>query len=152
MNIRNRKKQKRGKTTLSPVVLIAGAALIVLVLAGVLLLGKGRQTSAGDLPTEVNVAQAAALRQSGAFVLDVRTVPEWNQAHIPDATLIPLDELPSRLAEVPSDREVLVVCRSGNRSQQGRDILLEAGYPRVTSMAGGITEWQAQGNPTVSGE
>ena len=49
--------------------------------------------------------------------------------------------------EVPRDREIVVVCRSGNRSQQGRDILLNAGYTQVTSMQGGLNEWRASGYP-----
>jgi rhodanese-related sulfurtransferase len=97
------------------------------------------------------VSEAAALRDAGAFVLDVRQPEEWAQVHIPGATLVPLGELPGRLAEVPRDRDVVVVCRSGNRSGAGRDILLGAGYPRVTSMAGGVTDWQAAGLPTESG-
>ena len=57
----------------------------------------------------------------------------------------------SRVDELPRDQEIVVVCRSGNRSQQGRAILLEAGFTQVTSMAGGVTQWRAAGHPTVSG-
>jgi rhodanese-related sulfurtransferase len=53
--------------------------------------------------------------------------------------------------ELPRDREIVVVCRPGNRSAQGRDILLNAGFTRVTSMAGGLIECGAAGYPTVSG-
>jgi len=62
------------------------------------------------------------------------------------ATLIPLDQLQARLNELPKDKEVLVVCRSGNRSQEGRDILLAAGF-NATSMAGGMKDWYAKGFP-----
>lgn len=103
------------------------------------------------LPTEVSAADALALREAGAFVLDVRQPDEWAAGHIPDATLIPLGELASRIVEVPKDRQVVVVCRSGNRSAQGRDILLGAGYPSVTSMAGGMNDWTATGYPTTTG-
>jgi len=44
------------------------------------------------------------------------------------------------------------VCRSGNRSKQGRDILLDAGFTQVTSMAGGLNEWKAAGYPTITGQ
>jgi rhodanese-related sulfurtransferase len=81
----------------------------------------------------------------------VRTVEEWEEGHIPDSTLIPLDELPTRLSEVPGDREIVVVCRSGNRSQVGRDILLDAGFEQVTSMSGGVNEWKSLGYPIESG-
>ena len=85
-------------------------------------------------------------QQSGTFVVDVRTQEEWDEYHAPNTTLIPLDQLPNRLSEVPKDKEILVVCRSGNRSQQGRDILLSAGY-NATSMTGGLKEWYAKGYP-----
>ena len=85
-------------------------------------------------------------QQSGTFTVDVRTQEEWDEYHAPNTTLIPLDQLPNRLSEVPKDKEILVVCRSGNRSQQGRDILLSAGY-NATSMAGGLKEWYAKGYP-----
>ncbi len=107
--------------------------------------------AAGGLPPEISVAQAAARRDAGAFILDVRQPEEWNEYHIPGATLIPLGELASRLNEIPRDREIVVVCRSGNRSQQGRDLLQQAGFAPVTSMAGGLSEWRAAGYPTVAG-
>ena len=103
------------------------------------------------LQADVSAAEALALRKSGAFILDVRQPDEWAAGHIPDATLIPLGELASRVNEVPKDRQVVVVCRSGNRSAQGREILLGAGHPSVTSMAGGMNDWAAAGYPTATG-
>ena len=105
------------------------------------------QAPAAPLPAEVSVAEAAKKRDAGAFVLDVRTVEEWNEYHVPGSKLIPLNELGNRLAEVPKDREVVVVCRSGNRSATGRDLLLKAGYPQVTSLAGGLQTWRNAGRP-----
>ncbi len=104
------------------------------------------------LPAEVDVATAASLVEGGAFLLDVRTQEEWEAGHVQGATLIPLDQLPAQLAAVPRDRQVVVMCRTGHRSAQGRDILLQAGFPGVTSMAGGITAWVAAGRPTVTGK
>jgi rhodanese-related sulfurtransferase len=65
---------------------------------------------------------------------------------VPNVPLIPLDELPNRLNELPKDEEILVICRSGNRSQEGRDILLAAGYNAI-SIAGGVKDWYAKGYP-----
>lgn len=114
--------------------------------------GGGAVATAGAaLPLEVDVAAASKLRDDGAFVLDVRQPDEWAAGHIDGATLIPLGELASRVAEVPRDRDVVVVCRSGNRSAQGRDILLGAGYAAVTSMGGGMNDWAASGRPVVTG-
>lgn len=105
-----------------------------------------------SLPAEITVAQASQKRDQGAFVLDVREPSEWTSFHIPGATLIPLGDLPNRLKEVPKDRAVVVVCRTGHRSATGRDILLKAGFTSVTSMAGGVTEWQTQGLPIATGQ
>lgn len=102
------------------------------------------------LASEVSVAEASSMRDQGAFILDVREPDEWNAGHIPGATLIPLGELESRLNELPRDQQIVVVCRSGNRSATGRDILLDAGFTDATSMAGGMNDWTSQGLPTVT--
>ena len=127
-----------------------GIGMVVIVAVALVYFLIPRQ-GAGAMPAEISVADAYAKRESGAYVLDVRQPEEWDQVHIPGATLIPLGELQSRLSEVPRDQEVVVVCRSGNRSQEGRNILKNAGYEQVTSMAGGVNQWQAAGYPTVSG-
>jgi rhodanese-related sulfurtransferase len=108
---------------------------------------RNNQAATNTLASTISVGEAYDLYQKGAFVLDVRTLEEWDEFHAPDSTLIPLDQLPSRLNEVPRDRQIVVVCRSGNRSQQGRDLLLNAGFAQVTSMAGGLNEWRANGFP-----
>jgi rhodanese-related sulfurtransferase len=103
------------------------------------------------LPMNVGVAEASALRNSGAFVLDVREPSEYAVGHIPGVTLIPLGQLATRTSEVPRDKTVVVVCHSGNRSAQGRDILRQAGFTNVTSMDGGMTAWAAAGLPVTTG-
>jgi rhodanese-related sulfurtransferase len=108
-------------------------------------------SSRGAIAATVTVEAAAALRDGGAFVLDVREPAEWADGHIPGATLIPLGELPTRLGDVPGDRSIVMVCRSGNRSAAGRDILLEAGFASVTSLDGGMTDWAAAGMPIETG-
>lgn len=147
-------KQKQASSSKWMIWALAGAALVV-VLAVIFVPGwlNGSKTGTSSetaLPLEVNVSEARALMDEGAFLLDVREPAEWNSGHIEGATLIPLGELPGRLAEVPRDQKVVVVCRSGNRSAQGRDILLDAGFTQVTSMRGGVNDWQAQGYALVS--
>ncbi|HML39127.1 MAG TPA: rhodanese-like domain-containing protein [Bellilinea sp.] len=145
----------RKKTSNNQTYLWIGLALAaVIIIAAVFMLTRpqaGGDTTAA-LPKEITVAEAAQLRDQGAFILDVREQDEWNDYHIPGATLIPLGELSSRLNEVPQDQTVVVVCRSGNRSASGRDILLNAGFTQVTSMAGGVSSWRSQGLETVSGQ
>jgi rhodanese-related sulfurtransferase len=127
---------------------VGGFVLVLLLAVSAILLGN-RQNSQidGSLPAEISVVQAYQKYQEGAFVLDVRTPEEWDAYHAPGTTLIPLDELPDRLGEIPQDEEIVVVCRSGNRSQEGRDILLNAGFEQVTSMSGGLNAWKAAGYP-----
>ena len=104
-----------------------------------------------SLPAEVSVDEAAKFDQKDWFFVDVREPSEWAEAHIPYATLIPLGELTARLPEIPKDKNIVVVCHSGNRSAVGRDLLLKSGFANVTSMAGGMSTWQAKGFPVVTG-
>lgn len=110
-----------------------------------------RAASVDGLPAEMSVFEAAKLNPDDYYFLDVREPSEWNEFHIEWANLIPLGELDKRANELPKDKNIIVVCRSGNRSAQGRDILLKAGFESVTSMAGGMNEWLSQGNPVVTG-
>ncbi|MBN2116846.1 MAG: rhodanese-like domain-containing protein [Anaerolineales bacterium] len=119
------------------------AFLLVIALVVFLIL----QVGGGDASKTISVSDAYKAYQNGAFILDVRTPEEWNEYRVPDTTFIPLEQLPSRLGEIPRDRQIIVVCRTGNRSQQGRNILLNAGFEQVTSMSGGLNKWRASGYP-----
>jgi rhodanese-related sulfurtransferase len=131
----------------SPLMLILiGIAAIALVVVAILLINR-QPAQVNSLPDTIGVAEAYAKYQAGGFVLDVRTQEEWDEFHAPDTTHIPLDELESRLNELPKDEEIVVICRSGNRSQAGRDMLLENGFTAVTSVEGGLKEWSAAGYP-----
>lgn len=99
------------------------------------------------LTLDISVDEAYELYQDGVFFLDVRTQEEWDDFHAPGTTLIPLDELESRLNELPEDEPIVVVCRSGNRSQVGRDILLSNGFEQTSNMSGGMNAWSAAGYP-----
>ena len=143
--------QKTTKQTFNPTLLWVGLGILAVVLVGAFFFNQSDTATADGLPREISVAEASVMRDDGAFVLDVREPDEWNESHIPGATLIPLGELASRVDELPQDQKIVVVCRSGNRSAQGRDILLSAGFEQVTSMAGGVNQWKAAGLETVSG-
>lgn len=104
------------------------------------------------MASEIGVNQAYGMYgQEDVFFLDVREPEEWNEYHAPNSTLIPLGELESRVSELPKDKKIVVVCRSGNRSQAGRDILLNAGFTQVSSMAGGLRTWRDAGYPVANG-
>jgi rhodanese-related sulfurtransferase len=123
-----------------------GVLAILAVLIVVLIL-----TSQQSFPAEVSVAEAFEKREAGAFMLDVREQNEWDELHMDGATLIPLGQLGDRLNELPKDQEIVVVCRTGNRSAQARDLLKQNGFESVTSMAGGMVDWQAANYPIVTG-
>jgi rhodanese-related sulfurtransferase len=125
-----------------PAVQLGVVALVALIVYLIATSAGGTATS--TLARDISVDKAYEMYKGGTYMLDVRTQEEWDEYHIPNATLIPLDQLPNRLSEVPKDKEIVVICRSGNRSQQGRDILLNAGY-NATSVTGGIKEWYARG-------
>lgn len=145
------KKQVKSKSK-SILPLFAAVVLVLIAAAvGIWALTRNNNKSAA-LPREISVSEAYAQREAGAFMLDVREPSEWTEYHMPGATLIPLGELEARLTEVPRDQKVIVVCRSGNRSASGRDILLKYGFSQVTSMAGGMNAWSAAGYPTETGQ
>lgn len=97
--------------------------------------------------TEVDPRTARERVAAGAFLLDCREPAEWDEAHIGGALLIPLMEVPGRLAEVPADRDVYVYCRSGARSARAAAWLRANGRPRAVNVAGGIERWVADGLP-----
>ena len=118
-----------------------GFTVIVIILAVILLIPK----ISGN--AHISVAQAYQKYQQSAFFLDVRSQEEWDQVHIAHSTLIPLDELPNRLSELPKDHDILVVCLSGHRSEEGVTMLRNAGFSRATCLIGGLTAWKAAGYP-----
>lgn len=149
---KNKSQKSNAKTKKSsPTLMWLGIAGILVVIIVAIVIFRPSTGSNTAMPLEISVQEAYNKYQQGTFVLDVRTPEEWTEFHAPNTTLIPLDELESRLDELPRDREIVVVCRSGNRSQQGRDILLGAGFEQVTSMAGGLNEWRSSGYPVISG-
>jgi rhodanese-related sulfurtransferase len=120
----------------------AGQLAVVLLVAFIVYLIATAGGGSGN--NSVSVDQAYLMYQSGTFVLDVSWPAEWDEYHVPNTTLIPLDQLFNRINEVPKDEEVLVVSHSAASSQQARDLLLSAGIDAV-SMAGDLSEWYAKG-------
>lgn len=99
-----------------------------------------------SLAETVDVQTVAGLMNRDDVVLiDVREQAEYDESHIPGVTLIPLGELAQRVDEIPSDKTVIVTCRSGNRSGQATDFLRQNGFDNVHNMDGGILAWQQAG-------
>jgi sulfur-carrier protein adenylyltransferase/sulfurtransferase len=83
------------------------------------------------------------------MILDIREPYEYQIANI-GGTLIPMNEVPRRLAEIDREREIIVQCRSGARSQRIAEFLAAQDYPNVKNLAGGILAWADQIDPTVT--
>ncbi|GGQ45124.1 sulfurtransferase [Couchioplanes caeruleus subsp. azureus] len=88
--------------------------------------------------------------EPAAFLLDVREPDEWQAGHAPDAHHMPMMEVPARVAEIPNDAQVVVVCRSGGRSGQVVSYLMGNGWDNVRNLDGGMQAWAAAGREVVS--
>ena len=82
--------------------------------------------------------------QADHLLIDVRTPQEFASGHIDGAINIPLDQIGRRLSEIPKDRQVVLYCRSGNRSNQAAGLLKSAGYNNILDL-GGVIAWQSAG-------
>jgi rhodanese-related sulfurtransferase len=92
---------------------------------------------------------AAANVPDHGTLLDVREAYEWVAGHAPAALHIPLAELGARVAEIPREGTIYVICRSGNRSAYAAAALNGAGWSAV-NVAGGMRDWAAAGRPMIS--
>lgn len=88
--------------------------------------------------------KAKEMQDAGAVLIDVRESHEYKAGHAPGAKLISLGVLERRLKEIPLEREVLVICQSGARSEQAAKLLSSNGY-KVTNVSGGMVNWQRAG-------
>jgi rhodanese-related sulfurtransferase len=98
---------------------------------------------------KVGPAEARDLQAQGAILLDVREDAEWQAGHAPKARHIPLRRLPARLRDVPANRTVITICRSGHRSAQAAAMLARDGRD-VVNLAGGMHAWARAGLPVVA--
>ena len=99
---------------------------------------------------QVGVHDLAAALDQGAYLVDVREPHEWAEARVNGATLIPLGSVTERVAEIPADRTVYVICRSGGRSDRAAGWLRTQGVDAV-NVDGGTLAWIEAGLP-VNGD
>ena len=100
---------------------------------------------------EIDV-EALERRSPDAVVLDVREPEEYTHGHVPGAINLPQAELASRLEELPPDRPLLTICRSGSRSLRTAQFLKQAGFDRVVSVKGGTEAWRTTGKQLAFGD
>ncbi len=101
------------------------------------------------------VAQMSAIelkqrldRGEDIYVLDVREPHEYQIANI-GGNLIPLGDLPARVSELDSSREIVVHCKTGGRSQRASEFLVQSGFKKLHNLAGGITAWSNDVDPKI---
>ena len=99
---------------------------------------------------------AAALKQwlddparGAPLILDVREPWEYDLCHIPGAQSMPMQDVPVRSGELPTDSDIVVVCHHGTRSMQVAQYLARAGLARVYNLNGGVAAWADQVDPTM---
>lgn len=94
----------------------------------------------------VSVQEARERQQAGALIVDVREADEWAGGHVPGARHVPLSRFNETARALPKDTELLVICRSGNRSARATTALREAGFNAV-NVSGGMIAWQRHALP-----
>ncbi|MCW3987688.1 MAG: rhodanese-like domain-containing protein [Candidatus Bathyarchaeota archaeon] len=101
---------------------------------------------------DVTVEEAKSLVESNVslIIVDVRTREEYDSGHIEGAILIPVSELEGRIIELSKEEELLIYCRTGNRSSNSVNILKANGYTKIFHMNDGIIAWIQAGYPTVN--
>ena len=100
---------------------------------------------------DVTIEEAIALMEEkpDLMILDVRTVSEYEAGHIEGAINIPVGDLGVRLDELSKEEEILVYCRTGNRSGTAMEIMDNAGFTKLYHMYQGISVWTQEGHPVV---
>lgn len=101
--------------------------------------------------SEVTVDELEAALQSGAPLIDVREIHEYQAGHVAGALLVPLATVPSALGRFSSDRRSYVICRSGARSHRACEFLVDQGLDAV-NVAGGMLAWISSGRDVVDGD
>ncbi len=114
------------------------------------LIGGYNAWATGNIPTHLPTIEVTEVAShTDAVLLDCREVDEWNEAHIDGAVLIPMIELPARIDEIDKSKEIICVCRSGNRSGKVAAWLLNNGYDAV-NLTGGMLAWKDAGLPVAT--
>jgi rhodanese-related sulfurtransferase len=106
-------------------------------------------TNETPIPT-VSIDEVESRLEGGAILVDVRQEFEYVEAHVPGALLIPLDQLQSRIDEIPVDVEVLCICRSGGRSSKATEFLRSRGL-NAYNVEGGTLAWIESGRAIATG-
>lgn len=103
-----------------------------------------------ETPLEVDVVTASRLFGDGALLLDVREPVEVASAAVAGSQHLPMRQIPEAMADLPRDRQILVLCHVGGRSLRVTQYLRANGFDKVSNVAGGIVAWAEQVDPTLA--
>lgn len=103
-----------------------------------------------DVP-EIDIAEAARRHAAGVPVIDVREPQEYVEGHVPGSPLIPMGDVVERVDEFPLTGEVLLICRTGNRSARAAEWLRRQGVDAI-NVGGGMVAWIQAGQPVAVGD
>jgi rhodanese-related sulfurtransferase len=99
---------------------------------------------------EISVHTLDEYRQAGAPLIDVRQPDEYTEAHVPGAKLIPMDQLPEQIEQIPTDTPVYLICATGVRSYRAAEWLTAQGFD-ASNVSGGTRAWIEAGKAVVAG-
>ena len=117
------------------------------------LLAASMAMAAPPLVTPQQVHELQVKKDPSLLVIDVRSAEEYAAGHVPGAVNIPHDQVASRLAEIPKDKEVVLYCRSGRRSGLAAETLEANGYKNLQLLQGDMPGWEKAGLPVeVAGQ
>jgi len=122
------------------------AILVAVLLMVTVIIATGCNSTGAKMATietvDITAEQALQMWQNKtAIIIDVRTPTEYQEGHIPDVANIPLDQITNRMSEIPKDKNVLLICRSGKRSGQGTSLLRNNGFNNVHNITEGMNGW-----------
>lgn len=133
--------------------ILAAALMVAVLVSGC---GAGKLPQSANEPS-VQAGQVATLSASDLLkriqkgekplIIDVREPHEFQAGHIANASLIPLGNVEQGVAGIPKEQEIILVCRSGNRSEQAYQRLTALGYTNLKNMTGGMLSWERIGAP-----
>ncbi|MCA9835301.1 MAG: rhodanese-like domain-containing protein [Trueperaceae bacterium] len=99
---------------------------------------------------QINVQEAQERVKGGAILVDVREPYERKVQYIPGSKALPLSEINKKWQNLPKDKELIIQCRTGNRSARAASFLAKQGL-QVKNMRGGLLAWQAEQLPVRNG-
>jgi rhodanese-related sulfurtransferase/glyoxylase-like metal-dependent hydrolase (beta-lactamase superfamily II) len=111
----------------------------------------GMRSMGGPVVRDVTAEEAIGLIEAGALLLDVREADEWEAGHAPEATWMPLGAVQERVGELPANRTIVAICRSGGRSRALAEALVGAGYD-IVNVEGGMRAWVVEDLPIVASD